>query len=382
MPIEIVPYTRDRTDAVIAFNRRMREGGSGYGWYESADEEWLPKRPEIAVWREHFVAVEDGALVRGAYALKPQPWQIRGETRIVADWQGPVSEGVVSERHVMLGIRLFRDMLKRQPLLYSWGHGGDDAPMLQLVRTLKWPTHGTPFCLKVLRPFRFLRNAAYLRKATRQRQLLDALAFSGLGTLGLEALFTALQLRGRFGSEAPRLPSSAGLDAEPVDAFGEWADTIWSDAANAYLAIGLRDASTLNALMPAGAWPKAIRLRIRSRGETLGWAAVMDNRLQDDPRFGSMRVGSVIDCLARPEQAPVVIAAATRFLAQRGVDMIASNQSHPAWIRAFATSGYLVLPGRRQFAASPPLFEALAPFDETSRGLHLTNLDGHGPHGL
>jgi len=382
MAIEILPYTATLEPAVVAFNRRLRASGSSYGWYEQAAESWLPERPGVPVWREHYLALEDGETVRGAYALKPQPWRIQGRTEVVTDWQGPVSEGVISERHAMLGIRLFRDMLKRRPLLYSWGHGGDDAPMLQLVRSLKWPTHPTPFCLKVCRPQPFLHEATYLRRNPRVRRALDVLAATGTGWLALEALFCALALRGRLAPALrPGRPASA-LEAEPVETFGSWADEVFADCVDAYQAIGMRDAVTLNALLPASGWPEAIRLRVRRRGRTLGWVAVMDHALRDDARFGSMRVGSLIDCLARPEDAGSIVAAATRFLEARGVDLIASNQSQPAWIRGFAAAGYLILPGRRQFAMSPPLFEALAPFDTVSAGLHLTNLDGHGPHGL
>jgi hypothetical protein len=90
----------------------------------------------------------------------------------------------------------------------------------------------------------------------------------------------------------------------------------------------------------------------------------------------------VVDCLAAPNDAAAVIGAANRFLVDRGVDMIASNQAHPIWAEAFAKNGYVILPGRRYFAASPELQKVLAPFDENQIGLHLTNLDGHGPHGF
>ena len=77
-----------------------------------------------------------------------------------------------------------------------------------------------------------------------------------------------------------------------------------------------------------------------------------------------------------------VVAAAIRFLASRGVDIVCSNQSHPAWVDAFAANGHVILTGRRLVAASPALREAMEPFEETREGLHLTNLDGHGPHAL
>ena len=91
MGIEIVPYTANRVDAVLAFNKRMADGNTGWGWYEHAEDQWLPKRDGVRVWREHYVAIENGADVRGAYALKPQEWHVNGEPVIVTDWQGPVS---------------------------------------------------------------------------------------------------------------------------------------------------------------------------------------------------------------------------------------------------------------------------------------------------
>ena len=51
-------------------------------------------------------------------------------------------------------------------------------------------------------------------------------------------------------------------------------------------------------------------------------------------------------------------------------------------LAAFATHGFLLLPDRRVFAASPELHKTAMPFAETSLGLHLTNMDGHGPMGL
>jgi hypothetical protein len=378
MGIEIVPYAPEHVDRVVALNQRLRAGGFRVGWYESCEDAWLPRRPDVPVWREHYVAVENGAEIRGAYALKPQPWWIKDRFVTVTDWQGPVSEGIVDARYAPLGLRFFRDMQKRQPLLYSWGHGGEEARMLQLLRSMKWHFHSTPFCLRVARPFPFLRESTYLRSTRGRRLALDLLAWSGLGWLGLRSLFGALSLRGAVaGRPARRL-----LDVTTFDEFGPWADALWEECVGAYQAIGLRDARTMNALLPRSGWPPGIRLRVREGERTLGWVVVMDNALRDDPRFGRMRVGSVIDCRARPEDAPAVIRAATDFLLDRGVDMIGSNQAHPEWVRAFEANGFLSLPNRRYFAISPALFEALSPLESVGRGLHLTNLDGHGPHGL
>ena len=90
----------------------------------------------------------------------------------------------------------------------------------------------------------------------------------------------------------------------------------------------------------------------------------------------------MIDCLAAPDDAEAVVGAALRCLRERGVDLVVSNQSHPAWIAGFGAHGFEAIANRRVFAASPGLHAALAPFEQVQRGLHLTNMDGHGPAGL
>lgn len=375
MAIKVVPYEARHEPAVAKFNQRMADGDTGWGWYERSTDAWLPDRNEDKrTWREHFVALDDDGEVRGAYAHKPHYWHIRGETVLVSDWQGPVSEGLLSPRYATLGLRLIREMLKRYPVLYSWGHGGHEAAMLQMIVKLGWLIHDTPFCLKVKNPFPFLRRNRYLRQSRRNRIALDVLAFTGLGWLGLKALHFVLGLRS---------DSARGVEVEVVDAFGPWADAVWERCHGAYSAVGFRDAATLNDLNPPdGRWPGGIRLRVKRKGEDVGWAIVTDNQLEDDPRFGDLRVGCVADCLAAPENAPVVVGAATRFLESKGVDMIGSNQSHPDWIAGFANAGFVILDKRRFFAVSPEFQKVLAPFEETARGLHMTNMDGHGPSGF
>ncbi|MGH8130044.1 MAG: hypothetical protein ACRES3_04225 [Steroidobacteraceae bacterium] len=373
MAIRIVAHCAELSGAVHAFNLRMRAGGSPWGFYVDPEPQWLPKTTGRNVWREYYVALDDENAVRGAFALKPQDWWVRGKTCVVTDWQGPFSEGSVNAKYATLGLRLIRDMLGKRPLLYSWGHGGNEQPVVQILRKMDWMMHDTPFCLRVLRPVRFLRRSAFLRGTPLRRAGLDLMAFSGAGFLGLRALHAFQRLRAyrRFHATA----------IEVAD-FGAWADALWERCKNRYVAIAVRDAASMNALAPPTGWPPVTRIKVERSGEVIGWALVMDTRMQGDVRFGDLRVGSIVDCLADPADTGEVVAAATRFLRRRGVDIIASNQSHPAWARGFAENGYLVLQNRRLFAASPALRQLLEPFAETAQGLHLTNMDGHGPDGL
>jgi hypothetical protein len=373
MAIQIVPHSAEWREAVAAFNERMRAGGSNWSFYTEPEPAWIPPRPGQNVWREYHLAVEDGSAVRGCFALKPQDWLIKGQVQVVTDWQGPFSEGVVDSRHGMLGLRMIRDMLKKRPLLYSWGHGGDDQPVVQMLRKMNWLLHPTPFCLYIAKPFRFLRLNAQLRKTPARRLVLDLAAWSGLGWLGLKLLHLGLKLKagGRFSAQAVEVPE-----------FGPWADALWERCKGSYQAIAVRDAASMNALAPKGDWPPVTRLRVERAGVVLGWALVMDTQMQGEHRFGDLHVGSIVDTLALPADAGEVVHAATRHLVQQGVDIVVSNQAHPDWAQGFAQNGYAVLPDKRLFAMSPQLQEALAPFPEVSKGLHLTNMDGHGPMAL
>jgi hypothetical protein len=104
--------------------------------------------------------------------------------------------------------------------------------------------------------------------------------------------------------------------------------------------------------------------------------------MEGDVRFGDLRVGSVIDAFAAPADARLVTRAASRFLEQRSVDLIATNFAHPAWVSAFRASGFIVVPERRLFAVSKSFSAAVPNLESLLEGMHLTPLDGDGPRGL
>lgn len=350
----------------------MQDAGVHWGWPETPVDHWVPRDPagNQRTWREHYVVVEDDGTIRGACALKPHDWWVKGETLQITDWHGPITEGVIDTKFLTVGLRMIREMQKKAPILYSWGHGGLETPMLKMLESMRFLMYGTPFCLRVLKPARFLRLNGYLRTSPARRFVQDLLAYSGLGWLGGKLVGAAMRIRRRV----PR-----GLRVEEFARFEGWADELWERVRSEYSAIAYRDSETMNVLLPEGAWPKGIRLRVFDGDRLLGWAVVLDTQMKGDIRFGDLRVGSVIDCLAAPEDAEAVIAAADRFLAARGVDCVMSNQAHPAWQKAFARNGYLLVENRRFLAATPAMEKALGPFEEVRLGLHMTNMDGHGP---
>ncbi|MFT5355582.1 MAG: hypothetical protein ACI9KE_002801 [Polyangiales bacterium] len=373
MGTKIVGHGEEMKPLVEAFNAELRAADSPWGFYVDPVPVWIPKQEGQKVWREMFLAIENEKRCVGAYALKPQEWRIHGETQMVADWQGPISLGVIDPKYAVLGLRLLRDMLKKYPMLYSWGHGGSDEPIVKLLAKMGWLMHPTPFLFRICNGKNFLLQNGELRKDANRALAQDILAKSGLGNIAMGSLHAALRLKSkkRFSAEA-----------EVVTEFGDWADTVWEKVSPRYDAIAVRDSATMNAMIPAVhktlEWPSPTRLRIRKNGETLGWAVVMQEQ-KEGGRFGTLNVGQVADYLALPEDAGEVVHAAYEHLRESGADMVIANQSHAGWISAFEDKGFVSVAGRRLFCASPAFQAALEPWTQSQRGLFVSNFDGHGP---
>jgi hypothetical protein len=118
------------------------------------------------------------------------------------------------------------------------------------------------------------------------------------------------------------------------------------------------------------------RLRVTEQGADVGWTVVGERRKND--KYGAMRVGSIVDCWARPGHELSVIRAATAALERQGVDLILTNQSHPRWVQAVESDAFLKAPSNFVFAASRKLSELLAPFETHRTRMHLTRADGDG----
>lgn len=199
MGIRIIPHAEEQRARVEAFNRRMMEGGASLGFYADPEPRWVPKREGQSVWRELYIALENDDTVVGGFALKPQAWRIHGRPCTVTDWQGPFSLGAVDNRYAALGLRVMREMTARQPLLYRWGHGGSDEPIVRMLHTMGWLMLTTPLLLRIVKPTTFFRKNAYLRMDSKKALAQDLLALSRCGALGIHALHKALRARSRTG---------------------------------------------------------------------------------------------------------------------------------------------------------------------------------------
>jgi hypothetical protein len=366
MAIRIVPYGAEHVAEVKDFNRRLQAGGAppDHIFSETHIPAWLPATPGALVYNEFYLAL-DGEAVRGAYVLKHQKFSFRGEVRPVAFYHHPFSEGIVNKSYTQVGLQMLMHVIRAHPVLYALGMGGYDRPLPRMLMALQWHHTLVPFYFLVKHPARFLRKIQALRGGRARKLAADLAAFSGAGWAGIKATQAILGWRGL----------REWADVSEGEEFGDWADELWRECAPPHAMIGVRDAPALRTLYPASN-PRFIRLRVRDGARTAGWAVVAETQMQGHEQYGDLRVGTILDCMARPEDTTKVMAAAARALLARDVDVLTSNQSHGAWVSAMRECGFFKGPSNFIFAASPKLAEMIGPFDQCVPLSHLNRGDG------
>lgn len=369
--LTVEPFTTGRLSAVRAFNQRLAAGGAGWCFPEQPRPDWLPPEPGSDVYQQLFLLLE-GEAVRGAYALKHQAVSLRGEIRRVGNLYMPLSEGTINRAYSLVGARLFSDAMQRESLLFALGLGGGSAQITGLVRALGWQLYRVPFFFKVIHARRFLRQIRYLRTTPLRARLLDLAAFSGAGWAAATAADALLTHRPR---------GKGPFDVEVVDRFGSWVDALWHDCAARYSFVAVRTSAVLNRLYPSTR-SGLLRLKVKRAGKVIGFALVQDEHSLPSESLGEMRVGTVMDGFARPEDAEAVMWLAGRALEDLGVDLIISNQSHPAWGSALRRAGFLEGPSNCLFAADKRLAGLIRTIDPEARELHLNRGDGDWPWGV
>jgi hypothetical protein len=351
---------------VADFNRRLRAGGlpEDYVFSASYIPSWLPSTDHAPVCNELYLALEDQT-VRGAYALKRQNFSFRGVIRPVTFYHHPFSEGLLDRKYAPVGLQMLMQVMRAHPLLYLLGMGGYDRPLPRMMIALKWHHKLIPFWFRVNHTGQFLRKMQALRQSGAKRALADLAAFTGAGWIGIRAVQAISGLRG----------SRVRVEATEVEEFEDWADGIWQSCGSEYAMIAVRDTPTLRVLYPKSN-PRFIRLKVARGGRLVGWAVVAIRQEANHPQYRDLRVGHILDVLASAEDTTPVIAAATRALSERDVDLIVANQSHVAWVQGMKDCGFLSGPSNFIFAASNQLAALMQPFDQAVSLSHLTRGDG------
>jgi hypothetical protein len=370
MKLTVTPYEQRHIPLVKAFNKRLQEKGDPHHFPESNVPVWLPKRTSAGLFQEYFVIGDDEA-VRGGYILKHQDFFLSGKQTEVLNLQMPISEGIVYPQYTLIAALLARDALRRAPLMYTLGLGGYTEPITRLYHALRWKLLSVPFYFKLLNSNAFFRKNAYMRSSPARRLLLDLAAVSGIGAAAVHAA-QFLQTAG-----VPR-PTAAIKEMTPCD---EDVEAIWRTVKTDYSLIGIRDSRTIDILYPPSE-ARFRRTKIYAHGQCLGWVVTLRTQMKAHKQFGSLCVGSIVDCLGRPGDAQQIIQAAVSILEEQGVDLIVANHSHRAWGRAFHRNGFLRGPSNFIFGASVELVRQLDALHSDIREIFFMRGDGDGPINL
>jgi len=370
MAITITPYKKEDIKSVIQFNKRLSSGGVNFKFPETHVSEWLPNTDGTNIYMDFFLAKEKNE-VRGGYIIKHQRFFIKGKTIDLPLLKSPISEGIIDRSYVTLGIRLLLDVLKKHPVIFTLGIGGYGRPVARMLKTSKWSMFSVPFYFKIHNPFNFLRKIYFLRKKKVIKTALDILAFTGIGVLGLYLLQWILD---------KRYSPNRAVMCERFYKYETWADELWEKVKQSYALIAVRDAQTLNILYAKSS--RFINLGIKENNRIIGWAVVLDSQMKNHRHFGDMRLGTMVDSLAYPENAAKVISSASEYLKKRGVDIIVANYSHSEWRLGFKKSGFLKGPSNFIFASSQDLTRQISPFQEHLDKIFMCRGDGDGPYNL
>jgi len=333
-------------EAVIRFNRRLREGGRGeeqITLHPSLPGEARYRPPGFPVYRRMMIA-EDGREIRAAMLLYHHNVFIKGERRDFCWTDMPVSEGIIDRKYSLAIIQLMMRAVAYQPFLMTMGVGTPDVVAFRFLVKLGWRWRLAPFFFYPVRVSKTLLGLRYFKERPKLRFVALLGAVSGAGA-GLSGLFS---LRRHLASTLSTCQSSE------ESAFGDWADRIFTDALPEYAAAIRSDAATLNIVYPPDD-PGYARLRVRRKGakEDVGWIVVASKRMEDNPYFSDLKVGTLADGFGRPADAPALVAAGIDYLAETGADIIVANFLHFAWAQACRRSGMIAGPSNYNLFVSP-----------------------------
>jgi hypothetical protein len=358
--IEFLPFSESGVDAAKAFNRRItRDGEAPFLLPERVN------RHESGVIRgTHYLAM-DGAAARGGYLLTEYPSLLKSEPATVANIQSPISESIVDSRFAMLPLQMIKQFLSHNPRCFVVGMGDQANALPRLLRASGWSLESVPFLFRIHRVSRFLSGMPMLQSPWWRRAGALTAVYSGAGSIGGRLL------------QRSRVKLAKGASISIENAWGDWANEVWSGFAPS-LRFGVRrDLLVLRELYPAD-HPRLRIHRISSGSRTLGWSVSFVKLMQNDPYFGNLRVASLLDCAATPGYFGTVAALADQALGEGAADLVITNQSLIEWQDAFANAGFRSGPSRFQLAMSPELTKILSKTPVADGTIHITRGDGDG----
>ncbi len=369
MPLEFVPLTDHYLEAARAFNQRMREAAAPTDFLLPESRSAAPHSAAQIRWTQYVAW--DGDQIRGGVIEMDQPGWLGQRPVRAFNYQSELSEAIIDRKYAMVATQMLKFLERQGKLAFGVGMGSESRPLPRLLKAGGWSVRAVPFLFRVHRAGTVLRELRALNSSPVLSMVARAAAFTGIGSLA----FQLLHLR----------RSSPGASIREVKGWGDWADEIWEGFRSHCSFAVQRDRRTLDDLYPKSD-PRLHIFVVERGGHPVGWTVCFDTPARDHahlrPHFGRLRVGSILDCAAAPQDMRATAVLTDSELGQRGVDLVVSNQCHGLWIRNFRSAGFRSGPSNFLLATSRTLTEAVQIVPDGENRIHITRGDGDGRLGL
>ncbi len=362
MRLQFAPFEDNLISAVEAFNQRMIDGHAPSDFLLPTELGRGNIAPDDPIQWTRYVVL-DGDQVRGGVLAMNQPGWINGTELRALNFQSPLSEGIVNPKYSMVGMQMVKFMQKQADAVFMVGMGSADRPLPKLLSASGWSVQPVPFLFRVHRPGNFLRELQMLRTSPMRRMAAQAARFTGLGAAGL----TLMQRR----------RSTVKGSIRQVSDWGDWADELWQRCREQCSFAVQRDRHTLASLYPTSDARTKIFL-VERDAKPVGWSVCWNAALENHRHFGSLRVGSILDCMAYPDAMTLTAVLTDREMALQGADLVLVNHSHAAWVHTFRSAGFLAGPSNYLLAISKRLNELVRGEPKGEERMHVTRGDGDG----
>ena len=320
------------------------------------------------IFEHRFILTENNNIIRAGYNLKYQWFKVNNELIQLGYYYNPVTAGLFNKKYNVCGILLLNDAVKKKTDLFSLGMGGYSEPLPKLLKGMGWDLKKVPFFFKIIHPYIFLKNIRYLRNTKLKLIFIEILTISGLGWLGIKFI-SLLHYILNFSKKKKE------LDIIEIKTVDKSFDNLWEEVKDLNSFIAVRNNKYLNELYSSD---RFIKLKFSHNNKVVGWSISLCTKLNEHKQFGSMKLGSIVDCLCLKNYEIEIINKTTEALKKKGSNLIVSNQSHISWQNAFKKNIFIRGVSNFIFASSKSLNNKI----KNKKFIHITRGDGDGPINL
>jgi hypothetical protein len=366
--VDFTPLSASFLPAVRAFNQRLTMHGEPpflLPQEGSATDVTAEGHPA----GRHYVAVDQRGEVRGGMLLTECRSWLQNRVVPVVNIQSPLSEGIVNRQYSGVSLQMLKFVTSLGPYAYAVGMGDEQRPWPRLLRAAGWTVRHVPFRFSVLDTRRFLDQVGPLRSGY-WKWLARMASVSGLGSAAFGTwhfLHRDTHLRGYWLETASAWPN--GLDS------------VWQSCCPSVSFSVLRDEAALTGMYPH-TQPRLKRFVLRSAKGIVGWSVGLVTKMEDNPNFGDLVVGTILDGLARREHLRGLLALTRSALKDLGAEVVLTNQSHSDWLTDLSSLGFLGSSSNYLVALSKPLAAALRSEVAALDHIHVNRGDGDGRNNL